>query len=126
MYIYLLSIAVYITVCHSLSLQANGLSIRHPSFELVLSFIRNSGVSVDRVHSLLQQRAALARRVVSGYSTASNVTAIMTSSGASDVSYMYTVHVYQILYYTCNFSNFGLLKMENYSTETSFMSIISR
>ena len=43
-------------------------------------------MSVDRVHSLLQQRAALARRVVSGYSTAADVTAIMTSTGASDVS----------------------------------------
>ena len=58
---------------------------------------------MDRVHSLLQQRAALARRVVSGYSTAADVTAIMTSSGASDVSYM-SIKICTIL---SKFSNFG-------------------
>ena len=76
---------MYITICPTAS-QANGLSIKHPSFELVLSFIRNSSVSVERVHSLLQQRATLAHKVVEGYSTAASVTSIMTSTGPSEVS----------------------------------------
>lgn len=38
------------------------------SFDLVLSFVKNDGVTVDRVHGLLQEREHLASSVALVYS----------------------------------------------------------
>ena len=43
------------------------LSEKYPSFELVLSFVRNESLSVDRVHALLQERSRMASQVAEVY-----------------------------------------------------------
>ena len=43
------------------------LSEKYPSFELVLNFVKNDALTVDKVHSLLQQREKLAKSVASVY-----------------------------------------------------------
>lgn len=46
---------------------------KYPSFELVLNFVRTDSLSVDQVHSLLEQRSNMARMVAHGYSYCTDV-----------------------------------------------------
>ena len=46
---------------------------QYPSFELVLNFVRTDSMSVDQVHSLLEQRSDMARSVAQGYNYCADV-----------------------------------------------------
>lgn len=46
---------------------------KYPSFELVLNFVRTDSLSVDQVHSLLEERSDMARTVAQGYNYCADV-----------------------------------------------------
>ena len=52
---------------------------RHPSFETILSFVRNTGLTVANVETLLQERAELARKMSDGFSFAAEYLRVMSS-----------------------------------------------
>ncbi len=58
----------------------------HPSFEMVLDFVKNEAISVHKVHSLLQQRAKLASSVTQAYTMAAEYIRTLTVPHVFEVS----------------------------------------
>lgn len=50
----------------------------HPSFELVLDFVKNEAISVKKVRSLLQQRAKIASSVAQVYTLAAEYIRVLS------------------------------------------------
>ena len=64
---------------------------KYPSFELVLNFVRTESLSVDQVHSLLDQRSDMARMVATAYNHATEVVTILGVRNLFEVTLFFLV-----------------------------------
>lgn len=65
--------------------RGQSLAEQHPSFETVLSFVRNSVLTKDKVHELIQNRSKLAKELSDAYVIASEFFRVMAQSGSIEV-----------------------------------------
>ena len=67
---------------------------KHPSFDTVLSFVRNNVLTQERVHGLIQNRSCLAKELSDAYSIATDFLKCMSSSEYIEVGVVLGVVVY--------------------------------
>ena len=78
--LWLIEIQLVISTSHSQlheSTEREKVSDKYPSFELVLNFVKNESLSVERLHALLQQRSKVARSTAQTYYFVAEVVRMM-------------------------------------------------
>ena len=68
------------------STEREKVSDRYPAFELVLNFVKNESLSVERLHALLQQRSKVARSMAQTYYFVAEVVRMMGVDNLFEVS----------------------------------------
>ena len=76
---------LFIRLSFQISREVKPQSEKHPSFEMVLSFVRNNGLTVDKVRTLLQERTQLAKNISDVFNFAAEFLRVMISHGTLEV-----------------------------------------
>ncbi len=74
---YLSNDVLMLMSCLQLTSSEEKVSEKYPSFDLILNFVKNEALSVDRVQALLKQREKVARSVAETYAFLAEVVTVM-------------------------------------------------